>query len=393
MKTYARIFLAGLLIMTLAYHAALRLERNAGERESAAEMIDAQFAADGLYMGLIHSPADYKLAVYARLRPEVAIIGSSRAMKFTQPFFRRPIYNLGGLVYSTGQALGLMRELAALHRPRLMIYAVDFWTLCAFPDNDPLVAPPVPARASAPFWPSQVNRLRLAVDLLADGRMSAAQALELLEGRQSPTAGGLAMVGLTAALQHYGFATDGAIHSALPQQVGPPDSLGRPAWFAVTHNRIINGEGQFPLGCRPYPAAMDQLRQMRTEAQALGIELILVAPPVAGLALDDMAAQAPGATSYMDFWLGEMGRLGDSPVVLAHDARGLGSPDEEFEDGIHGGYVTYARLMLAMAERAPQLRSMMDDATPRRVIERHAGQSKLTLQDLRRLAGGGADRP
>lgn len=395
MKGYVRIVLTGLMTMALAYYASLRIVHGAGERKTVAEMAEKQSISGGLYMGLIHSPADYKLEMYRRSPADIVIIGSSRAMRFSQVFFREPIYNFGGLVYSPGQAIGLMRELSVIHRPRLMIYAVDFWTMCSFPDGNPQVPPIIPERVTAPFWPSQVNRLRLVADLLADGRLRIGRAIELMVGARPPQADGITLLGLTAALQNYGFGVDGAIYSTRIDRRDPWDAQGKPIWFAATHGRIAAGVGQYPLGCRPYPAAMERLREMQVEARVAGIELILLAPPVATAALNDMAAQT-SSTDYIAAWLDWMAELKDPRVVLTHDARLIGSGDDEFEDGIHGGFVTHARLLEYMAVRVDAVRAVVDPAALRRTIEDYRHEALIGLIEMRGLATPGsvvANRP
>ena len=46
--------------------------------------------------GVSQDFVDYKLQLYAKVKPEIAAVGSSRVMQFRGAYFRKPFLNVGG---------------------------------------------------------------------------------------------------------------------------------------------------------------------------------------------------------------------------------------------------------------------------------------------------------
>src|SRR5256885_1593842 len=80
--------------------------------------------------------ANYKYAAYRAASPEIVAIGTSRAMQIRESFFNASFYNLGGLVQGPFQANALAERLLLREpRPKLVVFALDYWTFCGLPSE------------------------------------------------------------------------------------------------------------------------------------------------------------------------------------------------------------------------------------------------------------------
>ncbi|MGH6926896.1 MAG: hypothetical protein ACREEV_01165, partial [Dongiaceae bacterium] len=75
---------------------------------------------------LFFRPVPYKLALYKLRKPDVAIVGSSRAIEFVRHGFTRSMVNLGSM-RDLAQVRSLLQSMFSVHKPKLVILTVDFW--------------------------------------------------------------------------------------------------------------------------------------------------------------------------------------------------------------------------------------------------------------------------
>src|SRR5215470_17614218 len=75
---------------------------------------------------LYFRPVPYKLALYGLRKPDVAIVGSSRAIEFVRHGFTTSMVNLGSM-RDMAQIRSLLQSMFAVHRPKLVILTIDFW--------------------------------------------------------------------------------------------------------------------------------------------------------------------------------------------------------------------------------------------------------------------------
>jgi hypothetical protein len=75
---------------------------------------------------LYFRPVPYKLALYRLRKPDVAIVGSSRAIEFVRHGFTSSMVNMGSM-RDMAQIRSLLQAMFAAHRPQLVILTIDFW--------------------------------------------------------------------------------------------------------------------------------------------------------------------------------------------------------------------------------------------------------------------------
>ena len=166
------------LFMTALFSANYLFLKNAGEYEPVSRIVQRQLAQGGLYnSGVSNLTYRYKLALYHQVKPEIAVMGSSRAMQFQGYPFQAGFVNLGGATSSIAEARILARDMAARHTPEIIIVVIDYWWF-----NGAIEAPtsfPEHTMVRRRFLLSHLYKPFL---WLADGRIQFGTYLELLGG-------------------------------------------------------------------------------------------------------------------------------------------------------------------------------------------------------------------
>jgi hypothetical protein len=371
----ARQFLGSLLAMYAILMVALGINYallwRAGELLGVDEIIARQHRDGAIYNALSISFADYKYAAYRAAAPWIVAIGTSRAMQIRQHDFVAPFYNLGGLSQGPDQANALAdRLLLRGDAPRLVIFALDFWTFCQPPGQSSAGRPA--AAASVHDGMGEPPRHFLTYRLLLEGRFAIADYVKLFSPQSTDD---VDRVGLGARLGASGFAADGSIYGAAPE------STLEARWRGM-FARIGAGTDQFAKDCTVSEAALDALRLFVNRMEAAGSRVALMLAPLPGAVIERL--QTEGRYAYMD----ELRRLlaARFPLQFADflDLRGV-SPDSEFLDGMHGGDVTYMRIILAMARRpGSPLRWLVDEVGLEMQIGLWAGHARIPTDPINR---------
>lgn len=340
---------------------------NANELVSADEAVRRQQDSLVLYNGLKNRLADYKLAAYRHRKPEIVVLGSSRAMQFRSYHFTKSFYNLSGVGPRPENAGYIVDQLLRIHRPELVIYVLDFWHYCETGEQSPTahrIAGFDEAEAEATNW------LLIPSILIKDGKLSLADFVSIATGVKPTRRGGVSLIGISAVLQLSGFADDGSRYTFLGHRKDSP--LDR-RWRQALQ-RIRAGASNFMHGCRLSHGRIELLHEIAEKLEAAGVRLVLMIAPLPDVTLKAMRA-AGHAYAYIDEWRDTLERNPPAPVFDFQVATRFGSPDCEFRDGFHGGEVTYIRLLREAARRpANPLRAFVDAAALTRLIETHRGR-------------------
>ena len=118
--------LAGLLLVPWAV-CWLTASGELDQDEVVARQAQGEFVLFG--PGLPQDIMAYKLALYAAVRPEVVVLGSSRAGNVRAAFFERPFVNMAGAATDLESLRLLVDRMLAVHRPKVVLLGLDFWWL------------------------------------------------------------------------------------------------------------------------------------------------------------------------------------------------------------------------------------------------------------------------
>ncbi len=118
---------------------------------------------------------------------------------------------------------------------------------------------------------------------------------------------------------------------------------------------------------------MQDFLQLVQKLRSADIEVIVMLPPFAA-SVADALEQGGNRYGIFDDLKGRM-RSAGIPFFDATDPRTVGSADCEFQDGVHPGDVTMARLLLALDRERQRagLAPIGNTAVLRRIVRQYAG--------------------
>ncbi len=337
-----------------------------GEQIGPKEAARIQLASGGLYgSALFYRPYPYKLELYRLSRPDVAIVGSSRALPFIQAGFRVPSVSLGGAVNEIADAERLVPEMLAAHTPRLVIFTLDYWWFNAARVAE---APEVSTEAATQFS---------LLDLVAPYRWlweGDVRFGRLLKTMFSPDR---TRIGVWANQSSAGFDAQGARHYGAVLSGGLKSDDAR---FKRTLKRLrkASADSKMAASAEFSDAAWASLERVVAMLRAKSVEVRFVLPPIAGAVLQEL--RQTSGTGLLDEVKARLVQAG-YPFYDFTDPAVLGATDCEFVDGFHAGFVTYLRMLRQMAPDLEQDETLRGIVTPApdldALVSENAGRATL----------------
>ena len=274
LRSYALVLVGVLFAGCAVYLSGQLVLYRAGETDDFGALIERQREADGLYFGLAGPVGNYKLAAYASRKPDILILGSSRAHRQHQEFYNRSSYSMSGLVIAPDTALALVDLLIPIHKPKVVIYNLDFFSFCRMgPYIGSLEFQRPRGRPQGGAWQSS-NQFVIVPKLVANGALSLRDVADFAFGRFETASKGVRLFGLVAIMRHFGFRLDGAVSEvdARTQDAGD---------FEAGKDEIRTGTKHYPAGCSYDPTAMANLEFLQQDMDREGIKLVILLPPIA----------------------------------------------------------------------------------------------------------------
>ena len=291
--------------------------------------------------GISQDFVDYKLRLYARVRPEIVAIGSSRVMQFRSHCFAKKFLNMGGVAGNLPVLRSTLDAMLKVHRPEAVILGLDFWWFMPAWNADPFQEEP-PTSGSYTY---SLANLKKPWDWLVTGKISVADLLRPLTGDFRSD-----RFGIMAQQTDDGFGSDGSWYNT-------GESTGQKApfdfQFRDTMSQVLSGSKAFyhvsdkmPAPCQ---AHLDAFAEIFCRLQARGIRTFVFIAPLSETiyqAMRKMQAEYPHL-----FGLAEALRARGLNVLDLSNPRSLGANDCEFIDGFHGGEITYLRVLRSLCDQ------------------------------------------
>ena len=323
------------------------------ERASAMQA-EGKFALFG--SGVSQDFVDYKLQLYARVKPRIAAIGSSRVMQFRRACFAPDarFLNMGGVAGNLKILRSTLDAMLKMHEPEAVIIGLDFWWFMPRWEANPNDG----TEPTSGSYNYRLASLKQPWTWLLEGKLSLAELAQPLAGlfgqgfRRD-------RFGVMAQQTDDGFGPDGAWY-----YTGDVTGRKRPYdyQFQATLDEARYGIKAFyhakPGEEAPAQEHLDALCGIVARLQSRGIKTFVFIAPLSGRVLDFMRTR-PEAYRHL-FRLREALLARGIDALDCTDARAFGSSDCEFVDGFHGGEVTYARILRLLAERDLALAPYVD---------------------------------
>lgn len=364
-RRFLIIFVVFLLAFLPAGLANYLFLRNAGELEPIERVAANQQREPGLYgTALYENSYPYKLALLAARQPDVVALGSSRVLQLRQDHFAARFLNLGRTVNYPREAEKLVADMLAITRPRVAIFALDFWWAAeasrhAFNFN-------AHTERGADLRPDAVIA---PARWLSEGKIPAALYIEILSTPPPYRTDGIALYGVQSITVGNGFGPDGSYYYGATVFGRAPAADPR---FSDTLRRIASNSAQFVRNTRFVPERVDSLKRAISTLETAGVTVITYLPPLAPPVRAAMAVQEDAYAHVTAF------RAAVATATRPHfDFHDDIFDSCEFVDGFHHGDVIAARLLLGMASARPDVfGGIVDTAALTTIVTKAAGQAQ-----------------
>ncbi|WP_374650413.1 hypothetical protein [Dongia sp.] len=316
---------------------------------------------------LFYRPRPYKIERAALRRADIVLLGSSRAMQFVAAPWRGSAFNAGGAMRDLESGEIFVDAMLKVYQPRQMIIVLDWWWFSK------MRRPDAPSDAS-PETQLTLHELTQLPVWLWDGTLSFDDLSNLLFDPAALNPG----IGISARFKHAGWDAFGHYDygSVLTEQGGGNDIGFDETLKDIARKSRHNDRAPW----NPFSEeSWQRLEALVQRLQEAGTEVIVLLPPVAKPIHDWLSAQPePNLVKELQR------RLTTLPVLTfdLHDPASIASDPCEFVDGMHGGEVTYLRVLDAIAaDPSTHLDNAVDRALIQRLIAENAGHARLQSDD------------
>jgi hypothetical protein len=343
-RRYLILYAATVAAIALPFSVNYLFLLRANEMSSYERIVREQLEREALYgTALNGNDLKYKIELVRRVRPEIVVVGSSRAITLRGLAFTRPFVNAGGASSNLLESETLVKGVLEAHVPKLVLYFVDYWWFNSrweqgsnryLIDETALSF----AKLTSPFnW---MREGKISWDLYRD---------VLLRGRHDSPYTRLETMGVSAIADSFGYRTDGSFFNSrwIKKDEGVLKYYGEEleAIRRGASERANLGVGDFVDDARVarYLRILDQLKQQ-------GVQVIVVLPPVAPQYLEAIRVRAKGT-----YVAALVQRLQEhvAPLYDFTDFRVAGDRKCEYGDGYHPGDTLSLRLVKAILDYTP----------------------------------------
>jgi hypothetical protein len=316
--------------------------RQSYEFEPVDKVVRMQLQNGGLYLSAIHNTIyKYKLALYRTLKPRIVALGSSRVYQIRGRYFNVPFVNLGGAMQSFKQGERVLREMAATHKPEVILLGLDPWWFGSY--GQTLLGGD--DQAGGDNYPTgdefRLDLVFLPCQWLLERRVSFRNFGQTLLGHNYNP---FPAIGVYAAVNRQGFYQDGSLYDyGKVLGLNKRDDQVR---FSGEQYLINRGMTIFTYDHAVIRQRWAEFVSLLKFARQENIQVITFLSPFPARVVDWMS-DLKDNYAYLD----EL-RATIPAVSLRHydffDPREFGSSDCEFLDGLHGGEITYVRMLREM---------------------------------------------
>lgn len=276
----------------------------------------------------------YKFEIYKTVKPDIAVLGSSRVLELTQRQFARPFVNLGRVMTDIKRGESAVTELLAIHKPKFLLVGLDqYWFN---PHWDEAGVDKVKRVRSDPNDPRAI--LRLMGLVWREGLWA--------EAWQALTQGPECHLGISAKRFLSGYAADGYRYYG---ELLTANVLHEDRHFQMTLGRIANGNRRFEKASAVSPSQFQYLLDLHRKLDKEGVPHVFFFPPFAPTVI--AAMEKDGGYGYLADLERAM-RASGLPYVATTDPL---LHDCDFIDGFHTGDAASVRQIRALAQQDPRL--------------------------------------
>jgi len=369
-KRYLAMYAATVALIALPFAFNYMFLFRANELSRYSTIVSEQFERRAIYASALNgNDLKYKIELIRRVKPEIVVIGSSRAMNVRDLVFTRPFVNAGGVSSNLQESETFVGEMLKVHAPKLALYFIDYWWFNARAEQ-------TSNRYLLDETSLSYAKLISPFTWMREGKITWELYREvLLRGRYDNPYTSLETLGVFANTHSIGFRIDGSFFNS--RGLKREEGVVKYYWDELKSiekgrsERASLGLGEF-VDERLAQRYLHILRRMKES----GVQMIVVLPPVAPLYLK--AVRAHSKEPYVAPLVARL-REEAAPLYDFTDFRVPGGADCEYTDGYHAGDTLSLRLLKEILERTPNspLSDYVDVAKLDGYIARFAGRALI----------------
>ncbi|HRB92911.1 MAG TPA: hypothetical protein PLT17_05865, partial [Chitinophagales bacterium] len=281
-------------------------------------------------------------------------LGSSRVLQFRKKMFDATFYNAGYTISSVNGFIPFIKSLPSSKRPKYIIIGLDQWMFNEF--QNPLNSKPSTEtwQNSFTFSPKLFSTYK---SLYADLYAGKYNFRSLIQHSNSCN-----KIGLNAKMNNSGFRNDGSVYYGDQiVKLIDKDTTATDYKYSDTYDRIKHGDMLFQYCESVNEKSLFELNELLKYCKGQQINVIAFLPPFADKIYDKM--NESGKYAYLKEIYSRIKPSFDKFNYEVYDFSKVSlcnSNDNETIDGIHGGELTYQRLLISMLDSGSILNQITD---------------------------------
>lgn len=318
---------------------------NAGENSGFDEIIRLQIIKNGLYgTALAQNNYLYKLDLVKIVKPVVIALGSSTVMQFREEFFNCCFVNCGGAMNYLNEGRMFLEEMLLFHKPKLIILGVDFWWFN--PNYDQPKDFPYHNNNGKTLT---FDKLIKPFEYLLKGKITKKDYLNILLNRQQENnITKYYSIGLRAIKESDGFRKDGSF-LASSLIFGCKNDF-EDYNFKDTLGKINKGNRRFQYAKDISTERIAEFNRIVNLCRDHNIDVIYIIPPLSYTVYNKIQSMISEYSYVSKFRNYLKLSLKNYEFYDFQNILDVGSDDCECIDGIHGGDVTYQKMLLKISQ-------------------------------------------
>jgi hypothetical protein len=279
----------------------------------------------------------------------IVALGSSRVMQFRKESFISSFFNGGGTIYHISDFETLLRSLPKKSLPNYLIIGLDQW--CFNINFSKLTYPSESWDNKYSFLPKN-EYLKMVYSDLNEGKFTLKS---IWDNRSKET------VGLSAILYNSGFRHDGSMYYGKTiKELLANDSSYHDYNFKDTFSRIKKRTSRFQEFHEVQQSAVLNIDTLLLFCYNNGIKVLGFLPPFASVVYTEMKKEDYEGIDDVYPNLEHIFKKYNFELFNFTHYSEYQSNDSEFIDGFHGSEVTYAKILLSLAEKSSILKGQID---------------------------------
>jgi len=307
-------------------------------------------------IGYAHNENNYGylkwLSINENKKHKILALGSSRVLQFRKNMFKSSFYNAGYTITTIGDFKSFLEDIPNDKYPKYLILGIDQWMFNVNYNSGKVAGRP------KYYWSNNFSKYPNPNIYLSvyKGLFTGKYTVDIINNSSSNK------IGLNALVNNTGFRNDGSMYygSQISKLINK-DASSVDFKFNDTFSRIKDGNKRFEYSENINELAVDELHDLLFFCKKNNINVIGFTPPFANSVYDKMISSNKYLyINNLEKKLQKVFNKYDYEFYNYPSGKLLGSNDDQFLDGFHGGEVVYLNILIDMLKKHSILNEVVE---------------------------------